>query len=155
MSEEEKEEAGANLDEEIAEYISGMSETDKEVQLRIMLLLRQSHAFCKFVDDHYDIHMAVNHDTKSVDLAVIEKPTVKEVEFKPEGFTLDVAKSLKAQMILKHNDCKNTAQVVKSIINIITGQDGEGKPELITSASDADIDKELQAQKTASKIILD
>ena len=151
MSEETKE--AANIDDLINERISGMSSAEKDLYLRILFLLNQSDRYVKFIDSNFDIHTAVHEETKSIDVAVIEKPLVKETEFKTGELELDVAKSLKAQMILKHNGCKNTAQVMKSIVNILTGGAlKEDKPKIVTSASNSDINKELEVAKAANKL---
>jgi hypothetical protein len=143
-----------DLGEIIDEKIASMPPAEKDLFLRILFLLNQSESYQKFIDDHFDIHTSVNHETEEIDLVVIEKPTVAQVDFRSEGFSLDVPAQLKATMLLKHNGCKNTSMVIKSLIKIITGEDID-KPKLVTSATDADINKEIETQKAASKILLD
>lgn len=137
------------LGETIDERIANMLPAEKDLWLRVMFLLNASQRYTDFIDENFEIHTAVHEETKSIDVAVIEKPAVKEVEFKTGGdLQLDVQKSLKAQMLLKKNGCENTADVLKGIYEILTNTPID---ELVTSASDADINKELEAVKAANK----
>lgn len=152
MSTENIENTEVDLGSLIDDQVAAMGPAEKDLYLRMLFLLNQSERFTKFIDDNFDIHTSVNDEARSIDLAVIEKPDVKEVAFKTVGMELDVAKSLKAQMILKHNGCKNTAACLKSIVQILTGQSLDDKPKLVTSATDADISAEVQAKKAANSI---
>lgn len=159
MSEEQQEEVTENteevqdfdLGEAIAMHIANMSPTEKEMQLRILLLLNQSARFQQFMNDNFDIHTSVNHENQEIDIAVIEKPLVKEVEFKGGELSLDVAKSLKAQMFLKGLGVEKTADAIKKLYEILGGTEENA---IIASASDADINKEIAAQKEAAKLIV-
>lgn len=141
-----------DLGEAIDSYVENMTAAEKDVQLRIILLLRQSETYCDFVDSHFDIHTALHHDTKEIDIAVIEKPRVEEVEHKSHELGLDTAKSLKAHMYLKSKGVENTSEVVKKLYEIFGGTEENA---IVTSATDADINKELEAIKASKKILLD
>ncbi len=146
-------EAPISLDEAISARLDGMTAAEKDLQLRIMFLLNQSEKFLQFVEENFDIQCGANEETKTIDLVVIEKPVAEKIDYRVDGYTLDVPAQLKATMILKHNGCTRTAETLKSLIKIITGEDID-KPKLVTSATKADVEKELDIQKN-SKIILD
>ncbi len=143
-----------NLGDLIDEKIAAMQDGEKDIYLRILFLLNQSDRYVKFIDDNFDIHTAIHEEAKTIDISVIEKPDVQEVAYTAGELKLDVASSLKAQMILKAAGCANTAQVLKKVYQALTGGKAS-KPELVTSATDADIKKELDAKKVADSVKLD
>ena len=145
-----EEAAALELGETIDKRVASMSDTEKDMWLRVMFLLNACDRYVEFVDANYDIRALPDEETKTISVAVIEKPDIREVEFTSGGpMALDVQKSLKAQMLLKANKCENTAEVLKGIFEILTNTPVD---ELVTSASEADINKEIEAIKAANKL---
>lgn len=137
------------LSEAISIKLDGMTPAEKDNQLTIMFMLLQHESFEKYVDEKFDIHQSVDHEAKKIHTAVIEKPTVVVVEHKSPELGLDTAKSLKAHMYLKSVGCPETAKVVRKLYEIFGGTDEDNA--IVESATDSDVDKELDAIKIADK----
>jgi hypothetical protein len=151
MSEEKKETEEIptiDLGDIIGDKIASMIPSEKDLYLRILFLLNQSERYIKFIDDNFDIHTAVNDEDKSIDLAVIEKPTVEQVDHKSHELGLDTARSLKAHMYLKSLGVEKSSEAVKKMYEIFGGTDENA---IVASATDADISKEIKALRTAEK----
>ena len=138
-----------NLGEAISIKLESMTLAEKDNQLTIMFMLLNIDKFSEFVAENFDIHQSVDHEAKKIHTAVVEKPTVEIVEHKSnELLGLDTQKSLKAHMYLKSVGCPETAAVVKKLYEIFGGTEENA---IVSSASDSDIKKELEAMRTANK----
>ena len=139
---------GLDLGKMIDDRVAAMTAQEKDSYLTILFLLNQIPEYSQWIDDNVEIIICVDDEAKKTSVAVIQKPTVKEVEFTAGELGLDVAKSLKCQMLLKNHGVERTADVLKEVYKILRGRDENA---IVVSATDSDINKELEAIKAADK----
>lgn len=132
-----------DLDTQITEAMSRMSQAEKDLWIRVLFLLNQSERYTKFIEENFDISESIDEENKTINLRVEEK---KQKPVQGVGLTLDTVKSMKIQLILRHNGVADTARVSESIIKILKGEDDEKTPGIVL-ASDADASKEIEYQK--------
>ncbi len=132
----------------LEEHLAAMTAQEKDYHLSMFMLLRQSQKFCEWVATNFTIQNAVDDETKTIELQVVEKP-LEEVQ-DPFLVTDETAAKL-AAMLRAEFTVHNPAAAVRRFFDVLNGKD---EATLITGATDADLDKELKAHK-ASKILLD
>ncbi|MCF6205309.1 MAG: hypothetical protein L3J47_00250 [Sulfurovum sp.] len=140
-----------DLGDSIDAKLSSMSPGEKDQQLYIMYLLNSFESFTEFVEKTYDIITSVDHDLKEVNVAVIEKPVeAPEIEAPPATFELDSAMMIKATLYLKGKGVTDTSSIISKLASIFGGVEENA---LVTSATDADIQKELSNARLAKDLL--
>ena len=135
-----------DLTKTIDERVAEMEPVQKDLYIRIMFLMSQFPEYAEFVEKHFDIKTKVHHDTKEIDVIVIQKPV--EVEDANVGaLQISVEKSLQAQLYLKGKGVQDAATILTDLYEILGGS---VEVPLIVSASSGDI---AGAVKASGKII--
>ena len=99
--------------------------------LEICRYLLKSERFVRFVDDNYLIQQKIDHDKKTVELVVLEKPVAVGPPLTSEQVTGILG-------VLKAAKCPDAIEVADAIMAILGQQDREHR-RIITGVSEADI----------------
>jgi hypothetical protein len=129
----------------IDEFKKKMTPEEIDLQVTAFLLLQQSARFVDFFDKNYELKNDVNHETKTIELLLLEKPPTKE----PFLIADDTAAKL-STMLRQEFTISNPGKAVQRFMDVLNGKE---EPSLIVGATDSDLDKEIAASKVQSSLL--
>ena len=120
---------GASEDYEMSpeEVAEAQQKVARERYLGIFLKLMQSERFKKFLEDNFDITDRIDHDAKTIETLVIEKPVAVGPKLAPQQI-------IQIQSAVSGSGAKDAPATVKRILDIL-GQEGS----VILTATEADM----------------
>lgn len=128
------------IPEEVLKEANGVM---KDRWLSIFIQLSNSHRFTKFLEDNFVIGDNIDHEHNVIETLVLEKPTAV-------GPALALNQVWQIRQQIRFSGANNPDALLKNILKVL----GQEPPEIITSASEADI-KAAVAQEEDLKKKLD
>lgn len=122
------------------EVLSKANEVMKERWLSIFIQLSNSPRFLQFLEDNYVIGDKLDHEANTIETMVVEKPTAV-------GPALTLNQAWQIRQEIRFSGATNSDSLLKSVLKIL----GQEPPNLIMSATDADIKQAVDAEESLKK----
>ncbi len=113
-------------DNKAAEFVASLNDSKKDTLLEIFFQLNQSPRFAKFVENNYHIQKGIDHEAKTIEIQVIEKPD-------SVGPALTPIQILKLKKAISDSGVINSVDLLHTILKIL------GQDENIILADQADL----------------